>query len=390
MEAVDLYVSGFMYGSYLKTDAHNINTKVNSTYSAYLLKFSKNGDYLSGNTISALKGAWISALAVKDEEVYIGGGTGSGILYMDSTAIVKDEKIGGLFIMKLGKDGNVAWSELGSSLLPASVNFVNINKDNTIFFTSTFRDSLIFQNSNINASGKGQKPFGDLDIAVFKLDNNGKEIWHYNYGNKNYDEAYTAAVDKYENLYIASKLTGELTLANNSVTGKEDGDVLLLKFTGDGNIANIRLSESGYNGIGQANPTGGILTMDNGDVFISGWFNSQTTFSDVNLKNRSNHDGFVWRISNLATGIEEKAQANVAKIDVYPNPTNGKVYIKLPESQGKGIFMLSDIWGRMVYSQMVSDHNQTQDLNLSNLPKGTYIIHYKTDNSISTTKVILQ
>jgi hypothetical protein len=283
------------------------------------------------------------------------------------------------------------WAEFGSSKMPASVNFIHVNKDSSIYFTSTYRNSLIFENTIINAAGKGQYPFGDLDIAVFKLNENGEEIWHQTYGNKDYDEVNSAAVDQYENIYIASRLSGTITFAGTQFKGQEDGDVLLVKFTSDGNIANVRLSESGFHGIGQANPTGGILIMENGDIYVSGWFNSVTTFSGITLSNRNDHDGFVWKISNIATGINETVVNSKQQLMLYPNPTNGLVHICLPDkTQYPYTFNVRDICGRNVYSLKSAGEDKMQVLDLENLPAGTYIIECYTPTSVFTAKLILK
>ncbi|RZL35922.1 MAG: T9SS type A sorting domain-containing protein [Pedobacter sp.] len=168
-------------------------------------------------------------------------------------------------------------------------------------------------------------------------------------------------------------------------------DILLIKYDKNGNILDVKYSETenpGGGGVGSG--CSGIVPMENGDVYLSGYFVGKTKFSNTKLTHVYFIDGFVWRISNLATGIIENATVRDISSDFYPNPTNGEIYFRTKENESPSIFTVSDIWGRLVNSQKANNYTEIQALDLSKLPKGTYIIRQQTVNSIYTAKVILQ
>ena len=57
---------------------------------------------------------------------------------------------------------------------------------------------------------------------------------------------------------------------------------------------------------------------------------------------------------------------------LFPNPTHGKFFIILPESEAKCLVEVRDISGKMIYNEMVSDFSKGIDL--SSFANGQYII----------------
>jgi len=92
----------------------------------------------------------------------------------------------------------------------------------------------------------------------------------------------------------------------------------------------------------------------------------------------------------VATSIDELNQD--LNIKLYPNPTNGIVYVSLDMNyMSKGSIEVFNSTGSKVYTKDL--HNQTEtvnEINLSNLPKGMYFVKINTDNISETKKVILK
>ncbi|MBK8674607.1 MAG: T9SS type A sorting domain-containing protein [Bacteroidetes bacterium] len=86
----------------------------------------------------------------------------------------------------------------------------------------------------------------------------------------------------------------------------------------------------------------------------------------------------------LTTGL-----ANNKNLDfkLYPNPTNGTVRIELPYS-GDGNWILSDISGRQIKTNYFANGEKVMELNLSDLPLGTYFITIQLGGNVSTAKII--
>jgi Domain of unknown function DUF11/Secretion system C-terminal sorting domain/MAM domain, meprin/A5/mu/N-terminal domain of BNR-repeat neuraminidase len=92
----------------------------------------------------------------------------------------------------------------------------------------------------------------------------------------------------------------------------------------------------------------------------------------------------------VATSINEISQD--LNIKLYPNPTNGIVYLSLDVNTiSKGSIEVFNSTGSRVYSKNL--HNKTEsvnEINLSNLPKGMYFVKINTDNNSNTKKLIIK
>ena len=96
-------------------------------------------------------------------------------------------------------------------------------------------------------------------------------------------------------------------------------------------------------------------------------------------------------ITNFAT-TEVKLTTGLASnknldFKLYPNPTNGTVRIELPYS-GDGNWILSDISGRQLKADNIANNEKLMELNLNDLPSGTYFITIQLGGNVSTAKII--
>jgi hypothetical protein len=78
-----------------------------------------------------------------------------------------------------------------------------------------------------------------------------------------------------------------------------------------------------------------------------------------------------------------------SRIQVYPNPTNGKITILLP-GYSPGTLLLFDTLGRSVKQKNVQGTNIRDSINLDNLPSGFYWLRYiSRDKQVRTEKILL-
>ncbi len=86
----------------------------------------------------------------------------------------------------------------------------------------------------------------------------------------------------------------------------------------------------------------------------------------------------------LTTGL-----ANNKNLDfkLFPNPTNGILRIELPYN-GDGNYILSDISGRQLKADNIANNEKLMELNLNDLPSGTYFITIQLGGNVSTAKIV--
>lgn len=96
-------------------------------------------------------------------------------------------------------------------------------------------------------------------------------------------------------------------------------------------------------------------------------------------------DGFSEAFFYGALGLDN--QQALQDVELYPNPTTGMLNIKT--QSGFDSVQVYDITGKLIKSQQTSTSKITS-LNLSDLPKGTYIVQIKEHNRVTTKKILIK
>jgi hypothetical protein len=92
-----------------------------------------------------------------------------------------------------------------------------------------------------------------------------------------------------------------------------------------------------------------------------------------------------WAVGCGAVGLDELAQDGFA---VYPNPTEGTLYIELgAERTGNVRVRVLDMSGRVVLEQPLNVKAGVNTLDMGRLQTGQYMVELTTDNWVKTQRV---
>jgi hypothetical protein len=94
--------------------------------------------------------------------------------------------------------------------------------------------------------------------------------------------------------------------------------------------------------------------------------------------------GLIYFLNSDISNGSDISQSNISEFECFPNPTSGILNIKTSDKTQVKLF---NIIGQQLMNKTI---NQSQQLNLSYLPKGTYLINLKKQNEIKTFKIILK
>ena len=81
---------------------------------------------------------------------------------------------------------------------------------------------------------------------------------------------------------------------------------------------------------------------------------------------------------------------NKDMFQVYPNPTNDNLNIRINNFNGKAVIEVYDINGRLVFNLNENNFSVEKQINLSQLTKGIYILKVSADNLNYTEKIMLK
>jgi gliding motility-associated-like protein len=173
---------------------------------------------------------------------------------------------------------------------------IDIDKNNNVYVASSTRSQNFPR-----TVGTFQNSFGGgLDACVFKMDANlSAMIWSTTFGGNEDDAAYSVAIDKDENLFIAGGTrslnfpvtTG--TLQNTYAGGETDGYIIHLDKNGQQNIASTYYGYADYDQIY-------FVELDkNNNVYVFGQAdNSGTNFIKNAAYNKPNGGQFISKFTN--------------------------------------------------------------------------------------------
>jgi hypothetical protein len=140
----------------------------------------------------------------------------------------------------------------------------------------------------------------------------------------------------------------------------------------------------------QLNDAGTVLVADvSGDYIMGGQFNSMLYFDNSQqiLNNGPQTDFFIAKYATQACSplaVNEPIQPKV-QLQVYPNPTNGKVYFDNSLTQYKNAVIYNPVGQQVMTIPLTTISNSVIDL--SQMSKGVYMLQFTGENGSETVKV---
>ena len=128
------------------------------------------------------------------------------------------------------------------------------------------------------------------------------------------------------------------------------------------------------------NGDGSCLTPFNGDLFVGGFFAVAGNLTGANSIVRY----------NFPVGIEEE-YINSSNIKVHPNPSSGKFQLQLTGSiPEKFDLHVTDVSGRDLYFREIDNYTLNTQIDLAPLKSGMYFLKLVNENSVTSTKIIIE
>ena len=91
-------------------------------------------------------------------------------------------------------------------------------------------------------------------------------------------------------------------------------------------------------------------------------------------------------VQGETVSIDAKDQSH--SVHVYPNPSSGKLFIKMDNAVNSDLFLL-DIRGKVVLHKLM-EINGNNEIDLSSFAKGLYLLKISNESGTLTKKIILE
>jgi hypothetical protein len=134
-----------------------------------------------------------------------------------------------IFVAKFNANGAHQWSKRFTGTSIMAVNGVAVDASGSIFIAGTFRGSVNFGGSTLDAAG----PF-DLDVFVAKFTAGGFHWWSKRFGDTSDQIAVAVTTDLYANVVVTGTMGGTVNFGGGNLTAAGDYDIFLAEFQYDG------------------------------------------------------------------------------------------------------------------------------------------------------------
>lgn len=324
------------------------------------------------------------------------------------------------FIIKYNSDGEVLWANqmygeshrtISGSQFCDIANVVVSEENNAVYFLGYgallnprgggklyFEDSIPLR--KYHDSTTNVLFFAKLDMETGKYISHGitPSAYSTTYG-YNYNVTNPSFTVKNNQVFAQTVYSGHLKGNDTNYYGT---GLAFMRWKDNGYIIDVKAfpSPPNWSYSGAKN----TLVNDNGEMILTGMFNNSIQFGNIQLIGGSNSNAYIVKYSSdssflvpfeggdtlndqkpISSFINEISLTNNQLI-IYPNPTKDDIYIISTNERINSYSILNTNGQRVMNKENIKANKEK--INLSNIPKGMYIIKIITDNNVYSRKVI--
>lgn len=287
-----------------------------------------------------------------------------------------------IFVSKLNASGNFVWAKSLGGIADEYGLGIAVDKFQNVYTTGVFGLTADF---DPGVSTFDLVSGGFEDIFVSKLDVFGNFVWAKSFKGTNLtpDAGNSISLDTSGNVYTTGYYQATLdfdpSLGIFNLTSAGGADVFISKLNANGDF--IWAKSFGGSSSDYANS---IYADKKRSILTTGTFGGVADFDpDSTVFNLTafgiNNDAFVHKLGSATVGLSEFEFDN--QLTIYPNPFNDILTLSIPENTPNADLLVYNSQGSLVYRKMCE--SGTNEINLSTLSNGLYLIRVKSENKIS-------
>ncbi len=287
-------------------------------------------------------------------------------------------------LIKYNEQGVFQWvfhcgfAQFPASVYPAQVT-VDANKNSYICgrFTSSSPGQLnILGGGNLNSNNYN-------NYYIIKVDSNGSAKWARQSDAFSNEYCYDVALNKKGEVFVLGDFIGTSQADGKTITSQGSSDILLSCYDTAGNHKWLKgIGGSGYDYDNK------LLIDSNDHLLVMGITSSTPAYFDNDTYTANfNNQLFIARMTPYAIGAEDVS--NDETLLVYPNPSNGWLYITLPKNKYKTLSIYNSS-GQVVRYKELSKTTSSETIDCSSLASGTYFLECANENERINKKIIIE
>ena len=295
-------------------------------------------------------------------------------LFFDDDTIVFNGDTHIIFI-KISLSGDIQWIKSADGDFDNNEFYLHTS-DNDIYFTSTFKNTITYDNTNISTSSFWK------ETLILKINSNGELQWYNKIRStaQNYPQIYPDEI-LFNNgsLYLTGNYHWDILFDNillHNISGNLDNYLVKI----DDNTGNFVWAQ-GFYGFFDISIYNFTFTFVEPDIFFAAIpFKDEGTFGNSTFQSYGNSvDVCIAKLKETNIGIDNN---NInTDFTVFPNPGTDKLFFDA--GYNSGMILLFDHTGKIVFEKKFNTAG-TKSINTGSLPAGLYIYKLTDENGNTT------
>ncbi|MDP2388493.1 MAG: SBBP repeat-containing protein [Bacteroidota bacterium] len=383
-----VYTTGSFWGTVDFDPGSGIfNLTSGTSWDVFISKLDASGNFVWAKKIgSSVNDNGCSIALDEAGGIYTAGWFGGTADFDPNAGVINLTSMGStdIFVSKLDASGNFVWAkQMGSTGVDEGQDIV-LDDSANVYSTGYFNNTVDF---DPNGGTFDLTSAGTYDVFISKLDSAGNFVWAKNMGGTVADYGSSLVVDSSGNLDIIGTFSGTADFDPGTgafnLTSAGNTDVFISKLDTSGDFIWAMKMGASQGDVGIS-----IATDTSGNIYTTGSYNG-TIDCDPGagtyyLTSYAISDIFVHKMSAELISIND-LQNDPLMITICPNPTNGKMRL---EYQNNSEEMKLEVYNMM--SERILQQQISNELDLSNSPKGMYFVKIYEGTKICTKKIVVQ
>jgi len=260
---------------------------------------------------------------------------------------------------------------------------IALDNNENIYLTGYFKATVDF---DLKAGVTDVTTNGGQDCYVVKLTSAKDLVWAKKFGGTGLDQSFELELASNGDVYTVGRYSDVVDFDPGAgiVNGTANGfDIFIHKFNELGDFEMVHTFGDVGSDLGR-----GLEIDATGNMYVGGIFGGTIDFDPgvgiTDLTTDGTSDVFLIEYSNLVLGLNTLAQKSV--FNVYPNPAQNELFMEVNDLQITKIAIF-DYSGQLVKS---ITNNAINQIDISDLKQGIYILKVSTESGHSTNRFVKQ
>ncbi|MBA4241492.1 MAG: hypothetical protein C0448_12260 [Sphingobacteriaceae bacterium] len=402
--AKNVYVTGYFSNTVdFDPSAGTYTLASNGGRDIFLAKYDSTGKFRwafnLGGTISTAYEEGGQDLVIAGPNIYLTGnfeGTTDFNPAVASNTLMSNGSLD-MFIAKYDTTGAYVWAiSMGSNNKHDYSYGIDVDASENIYITGGFEETVDFDPS-VGTATLTSASVSAQDIFVAKYNSSGIYQWAFKVGGSSLvdDHAFDIDVTPIGDIYICGEVWGSAdfdpSIGVYNINPSND-QIFFAKYNNAGGFVwafDIGATSSN----GSADNGYGVKATATGSLYVTGDFNGTADFDpSANTANLTSSagDAFVGVYGTSVFVGVNTIELDGASIKAFPNPSSGQVNFVYTEFNNEEWSLeITDVTGKPVL-KTENIKNEIINMNIEGLSSGVYFYSIKTNNQISTKKLIIQ